>query len=239
MAEASTEASKKSKTEYTTVTTTDGREVQFAGKRKVNKDMLLDTSKIEIDAAIGIAQFSAGAVGIRMDFLNGDTRTIQLPLSLLAQFAGHGALQKFGDELAYTVKAGESAPTVEDFVLWIDDLNTVIQAGEWGRGRAEGGGGVSGASLVLQAILEVFNQRRAAGGKEPVTMQFVKDYIEKRLAAEATKPEDQRITRAALYKSFKNPATETGKVYLRLEAEKDAKSTKVDAAAEMEAMDAA
>jgi len=40
--EAATPAATKSKTEYTTVKMTDGREVQFAGKRKVNKETILE-----------------------------------------------------------------------------------------------------------------------------------------------------------------------------------------------------
>lgn len=237
MAEATAGESKKSKTEYTPVTMTDGRVVEFAGKRKLEKSIILDESKIELDG--DVIQLKAGAVSIRIDFVNGETRTMPLPLKLLPRFAGHGGVQKYGDETAYTPKAGESPPSIDDLVLWIDDLNGEVQAGNWGRGRAEGSGSVAGASLVLQAILEVNNARRAAAGKEPWTLADVKAYIEKRLAGEAAKPEAERITRNALYKSFKNLATETGKVFARLEAEKDAKTSKVDASAEMEAMDAA
>lgn len=232
MAEA-TEAVKKSKTEYTAVKMSDGREVQFAGKRKVNKEALFDAAKIE--ATDGVVQLQDGAISVRMDFRNGDTRVLPLPVSLLARFAAHGGLQKFGDELA---AEADKPLSIEDMVLAIDDLNREIQAGNWGKGRAEGGGAVAGASLILQAVLEVNNARRAASGKEPMTLQAVKDYIEKRLEAEKAKPEAERITRNALYKSFKNPATETGKVFARLEAEKEAKTSKVDANAELEAMDA-
>ena len=61
-----------------------------------------------------------------------------LPLSLLARFAGHGAEQKFGDELATTA---DKPLTEEDMVLAIDDLNAQIQSGKWGAGRASSGGG--------------------------------------------------------------------------------------------------
>jgi len=73
---------KKSATEYTEVTLTDGRKVSFPGKRKVAKETLIDESKIVVED--GLLTLSAGAVSIRMDFRNGETRTIALPLSLLA-----------------------------------------------------------------------------------------------------------------------------------------------------------
>jgi hypothetical protein len=141
---AATPATKRPATEYTEVAMTDGRKVSFAGKRKVNKETLIDESKIVIEG--DVMQIQAGAISVRMDFRNGATRTMPLPLTLLAQFAGHGGEQKFGDELATTA---DKPLSEEDMVIAIDDLNTEIQAGKWGRGRASGGGGVSGASIVV------------------------------------------------------------------------------------------
>ena len=206
------EEGSKSKTEYTAVTTTDGRVVQFAGKRKVNKETLVDESKIVVEG--DVAQFGAGAVSIRMDFRNGDTRTIPLPLSLLARFAGHGAEQKFGDELA---TSADKPLSEEDMVLAIDDLNALIQSGKWGAGRATGGGGVSGASTVVLAIME-------ATGKDQAT---VKAYLQKKLDA------DSALTRRALYDSFRVAGTKTGVIIKRMEEAKLAKTAKVDADAEL------
>ena len=62
-----------------------------------------------------------------------------------------------------------------------------------GKGRAAGGGGVSGASIVVQAICE-------ATGKDLAT---VKAYLEKKLAA------DPDLTRRALYDSFRVASTTT------------------------------
>ena len=215
MAEATPEAVKsKSKTEYTTVRMTDGREVQFAGKRKVNKETLIDESKVASEADGSVIQFEPGAVSIRMDFRNGETRTIPLPLALLGRFAGHGGEQKFGDELASPAAKPLSE---EDMVLAIDDLNTQIQAGKWGGGRAAGGGGVSGASLVVQAIME-------ATGKDQAT---VKAYLQKKLDSDAA------LTRPALYNSFRVAGTKTGIIIARLEAEKNAKTAKVNADEEL------
>lgn len=202
----------KSKTEITPVTMTDGRIVNFAGKRKVNKETIVDESKIVIDE--DMMQVQSGAVSIRMDFRNGETRTIPLPLALLARFAGHGGEQKFGDELA---TPADKPLSEEDMVLAIDDLNAVIQSGNWGRGRASGGGSVSGASIVVQAIME-------ATGKDLAT---VKSYLQKKLDA------DKDLTRQALYASFRAPGTKTGVIIKRIEEAKAAKAVKLDADAEL------
>lgn len=203
----------KSKTEYTKVTLTDGREVQFAGKRKVNKETLIDESLIVVDG--DVMQISAGAISVRMDFRNGDTRTYPIPLSLLAKFTGHGGEQKFGDELATTA---DKPLSEDDMVLAVDALYSEIEKGSWGKGRAAGGGGVSGASIVVQAICE-------ATGKDLAT---VKAYLEKKLAA------DPDLTRRALYDSFRVATTKTGQIIKRLEEAKLAKTAKVDADAELE-----
>ena len=199
----------KKTTEYQEVTMTDGRKVNFAGKRKVVKETVLDESKIVVEG--DVMQVQAGAISLRMDFRNGETRLMPLPLSLLARFAGHGAEQKFGDELATTA---DKPLTEEDMVLAIDDLNSQIQSGKWGAGRASsGGGGVSGASIVVQAICQ-------ATGKDLAT---VKAYLQKKLDA------DEGLTRRALYDSFRVAGTKTGIIIKALEEAKLAKTAKVDA----------
>lgn len=215
MAEQEATTPKRPATEYTEVTLEDGRKVQFAGKRKVNKEILIDDSKIAMDADAGILQLSAGAVSIRMDFRNGSTRTMALPLSLFAQFAGHGGSQKYGDELA---SSAANPLSEDDMVLAIEALDKEIQAGNWGKGRAEGGGGVSGASIVVQAIMEVT-------GKDMAT---VKAFLDKKI--EST----EGLTRKALYDSFRVAGTKTGIVIKRMEDEKLAKNAKVDADATLD-----
>ncbi len=211
MSEAQNEAatpSKKAPTEVLAVTMTDGRVVNFAGKRKVSKETLIDDSKIVIDG--DVMQLQAGAVSVRMDFRNGETRTMALPLALLARFAGHGGEQKFGDELA---TPSDKPLSEEDMVIAIDDLFSDISAGKWGKGRAAGGGGVSGASIVVKAIME-------ASGKDLAT---VKAFLQAKLDA------DKDLTRQALYSSFRAPGTKTGVIIKRMEEEKLAKTSKVDA----------
>jgi len=198
------------KTEYLEVTMEDGRKVSFAGKRKLNKETLIDDTKVETDESGNVMQISAGAVSIRMDFRNGATRTFPVPLGMLLKFAGHGAEQKYGDELA---SPASNPLTEEDMVLAVEDLDKEIQAGNWGKGRAAGGGGVSGASVVVQAIME-------ATGKDLAT---VKDYLDKKIAS------TEGLTRRALYDSFRVAGTKTGIIIKRIEDEKLAKTAKVDA----------
>lgn len=229
-ATSTTEQAAKPKAEIVAVQMSDGRSVNFAGKRKVNKETLIDEGKIEIDEGSGIVQLQRGAVAVRMDFRNGETRTLELPLSLLARFAGHGGEQKFGDELATTA---DKPLSEEDMVIAIDDLYAEIAKGKWGKGRAAGGGGVSGASMVIQAILEAVNNRNAAKGLPLKTLDDIKAYVQKRLDAETSKPEGERLTRRALYDSFRAPGTETGVIIERMEKEKAAKNVKVDANAEL------
>lgn len=202
----------KSKTEYTQVAMTDGRTVQFAGKRKVNKETVIDESLITLDSD-GL-RLLPGAISIRMDFRNGETRLMPLPLGMVPQFAGHGGEQKYGDELATTA---DKPLSEDDMVIAIDDLNSLIQSGKWGAGRASGGGGVSGASVVVQAIME-------ATGKDQAT---VKAFLQKKLDA------DKDLSRRALYDSFRVAGTKTGVIIKRLEEAKLAKTAKVDADAEL------
>jgi hypothetical protein len=205
----------KSKTEYTAVTMTDGRVVQFPGKRRVMKETVVDTSKIVLEG--DVLQVQAGAIVLRMDFISGETRSYVLPLALLTRFAGHGGEQKYGDELATTA---DKPLSDEDMVVAVDDLNTEIQKGNWGKGRAAGGGGVSGAATVLLAIME-------ASGK---SLDVIKAHLQKRLDT------TEGLSRRALYNSFKVPGTKTGDIYARLEAVKGAKAAPVNADTELEAI---
>jgi hypothetical protein len=111
------------------VTLTDGRKVEFVGKRKLLKDYTVDGSRVILV----------------LDFRNGETRSIALPDSLILQFAGHGAAQKYGDETA-------GLDDVDDMVLAIDELDGHIQAGEWSS-RKEGSG-LGGTSVLLKALVE-------------------------------------------------------------------------------------
>ena len=204
-------APKKAKAEVTSVKMSDGREVGFAGKRKLIKSTLIDESKIIVDGSTLV--INEGAVAVRLDFVNGDTRTYPVPLTLLAKFAGHGGEQKYGDELA---SPADKPLSPEDMVIATDALNDQIQAGKWSQVR-EGGGGVAGASIVVLAIMEASGQ--------PV--EKVKAFLAGKL--EAAEKRGEKLSRKDLYDSFRNPNSKTGKIIERMEREERAKNSKVDA----------
>lgn len=179
----------KKETEKETITMNDGRQVEFAGKRKMLKDVTVDGLN----------------VSVRFDFRNGETRTFTVPDELLGQFAAHGASQKIGDETA-------GVADLDDMVVAVDEIIERLGKGDWAAARAEGDG-FSGASVVIKAIAEVT-------GKSADT---VKAFLQGKL--DAAKAKGEKLTRQALYKSFRNPASATGKVIQRLELEKASKST--------------
>lgn len=109
----------------------DGRIVDFPGKRKLSKESFIDP---------------AGKVSVRLDFRNGETRTLEIRDGMLAKYAAHGAEQKLGDEIA-------GVEDVDDAVIAIDELIDRLNAGEWGVKRESSG--ISGTSVLLRAIVEV------------------------------------------------------------------------------------
>lgn len=124
-----TGTSKKKEPVINTVTMNDGRVVDFVGKRRLLKESFM----------------TDGRVQVRLDFINGETRTFTLPDSLLEKFAAHGAEQKLGDEIA-------GVEDVEDAVLAIDELIDRLYNGEWGVARDKSG--LAGASILLRALVE-------------------------------------------------------------------------------------
>lgn len=120
----------KTETQVETVTMTDGRIVDFAGKRK-----LLKESSVTAD----------GKVQVRLDFRNGETRLFTLPDNLLNKFAAHGAEQKLGDEIA-------GLNDVEDCVLAVDELIDRLYNGEWCVKREANG--MAGTSVLVRALVE-------------------------------------------------------------------------------------
>ena len=122
--------SAKPETTVETVTLTDGRIVDFAGKRK-----LLKESSITAE----------GKVAVRLDFRNGETRLFTIPDALLNKFAAHGAEQKLGDEIA-------GLNDVEDCVLAVDELIDRLYNGEWSIKREANG--MAGTSVLVRALVE-------------------------------------------------------------------------------------
>lgn len=143
---------KRPKPESETVEMSDGRKVEFVGKRRLLKESILDQAVPQV----------------RLDFRNGETRLFLLPQELIAQFAAHGAEQKLGDETA-----GED--DLDDMILAVDQLierlskrnsETGVFEGEWSTKRE---GGMSGTSVLMKALMELSKK-----SKDEV-MAFLKD----------------------------------------------------------------
>ena len=124
----------KPKTEVTLIKMTDGREVGFAGKRKMLKEVLVDEK----------------GVRVRFDFRSGETRTFPVRDAYFYQAAGHGISQKYGDECA-------GLEDVDDMVLAVDKLDAHLakatDAAGWNRQRE--GTGLGGTSVLLRALMEL------------------------------------------------------------------------------------
>lgn len=179
--------SKKSKAEVVAVTMTDGRVVEFPGKKILQKSSFqnAETNKLYV----------------RLDWRNGETRTFELPQALISKFATHGAEQKLGDEIAGMKKEDGSEADIDDKVMAVDDLIERLNAGEWSTQRDSSG--MAGTSVLLRAIVEV------TGKPVDAVKAFLKGKNQKqKLALRASK-------------QFKD-------VVNRIEAERAAKSAKVD-----------
>ena len=146
-----------------TVTLTDGRIVDFVGKRK-----LLKASEVTPD----------GKIQTTLDFVNGETRTFTIPDALLAKFASHGAEQKLGDEIA-------GVDDIEDAVMAIDDLIDRLYNGEWGVARDKSG--LAGASILMRALVE------STGKTADEIMKFLSDKTAAQKAALRTNPKVKPI----------------------------------------------
>lgn len=131
----------KTKATVEKVKMSDGREVDFVGKRKLLKESIIEEGQ---------------PPAVRLDFRNGETRLFYLPDSLLFRFAAHGAEQKLGDETA-----GED--DVDDMVLSVDELIERLNKGEWSIKRE--GGGMAGTSVLIKALVE-FSGRTVEQVKE-------------------------------------------------------------------------
>lgn len=210
-------SSKKAKAEVTTIQMKDGRPVDFVGNRKMDKNYLIDDSKIQVGED-GSVLLAPGALTVRIDFRNGETITHTPHPKLLAKYAGHGAIQKLGDEAA-------SEKDVDDAFLAIEELSKRLEAGEWTVARE--GGGFSGASIVVKAIME-------ATGKP---QDEVKAFLQKKI--DEAKARGENLTRPALYAAFRNPKSKTGQIIKRLEDEKAEKASVIDADAALDEMEAA
>ena len=196
MSETEVKATKKA-TEYTPIKMEDGRTVEFAGARQVDKTSLIDVA--------------AGTAAVRFDFRNGKTFTLSAgELSVETQLTAlaHGLSQKVGDEWSGTKE-------IEDIVLTAEAIIERLKKDGWSAPR-EAGDSLSGASVVIRAIVEVTGK----------TVEQVKTFLDGKLAA--AKAKGEKLSRQELYASFRNPTSKTGAVIKRLEEEKASKGAKID-----------
>jgi len=142
---------KKKEPEIETVKMSDGRVVDFAGKKKMLKEGL---------------KLDDGLLAIRIDFRNGETRTYPLNPALVEQFATHGAEQKYGDYLAGAKDDAGNPIDVDDMVLELDELHDQLYTrAEWGTKRDASG--MAGTSVLIRALAE-FKAETIAQAKDRV-----------------------------------------------------------------------
>jgi hypothetical protein len=216
MSEAATAApaakAKKAATEVTKVKMKDGREADFAGKRNLNKGFECNWEKGEVTATF--------------DFRTGDTLSLTVDKNdpMILQLAGHGLIQKAGDETA-GVKDEQGNPDVPSMVLAVESIltrlaNTEASIDDRWYAESEGGGGFSGAAVVIKAICEVSGQ----------SLEQVKAFLERKLK----EGEAQKLTRQKLYAAYRKPGSKTAAVIKRLEEEKlAAQTSSIDPDADM------
>lgn len=178
-----------------TVTMTDGRIVDFPGKRKLQKESF---------------EGADGVLKVRLDYVNGETRTFTLGKDMVAKFALHGAEQKLGDEMA-------GIEDLDDAIVAVDDLVDRLNAGEWTQKRDTSG--MAGASILIRALVEYTGK----------SVEKIKDYLKPKTAADkqalrtSTRQDAKGVTLAAIVS--------------RMEQEKAAKAKKVDTSVMLDELD--
>jgi len=160
------------------VTMQDGRVVEFAGKRR----------------AIKTTEAHDGVGKVRLDFINGETRTFTIPEGLLLQFAVHGASQKLGDCYAGLDTA--------DAVQALDELIDQLYDGKWAAERTSGGGtkSAAGGSSLHKALMELTGKSKEEitaflAAKSPVEKAALK--VAGRVAPLYQKYEAERLAKKA------------------------------------------
>lgn len=178
---------------------TDGRKVEFNGRTRMDKTIILDET--------------TGEVAVRFDFRNGMTATYPIPEQHKLYAAGHGWAAKLGDHVAGMKDEQTKEPAnEEDMFLAIESLYNDLCTGNWNKVRT-GEGTVSGAGIVLRALAQYYNKSVAT----------VKVILEGMLSED--KARGGTLSRKALYASFRTPDTELGRLVLAMEAERRAAKT--------------
>jgi hypothetical protein len=194
------------------VTYADGKVVAFGKKKKADKDW---------------HQAEDGQIYIDLYFKNGEFRSYGLQGELMTQFAAHGGLQKYGDNLA-------GITDVEEMVYESDELYNQLQRGEWSSKRE--GSGPTGSSILAKAFITFSLGGQKISGFGDMTPA-------EQVAAVAALPKDSDfVSVTERVKEFLRGLTQSEKTAFRevdetisplvaaLEAEKVKTSPKVDTA---------
>jgi hypothetical protein len=204
----------KKKTQVTKVKMEDGREVEFAGERKVLKDGIIvmnDGAVVSFDDATE-DQRRHGQPAIRFDFVNGTTRAFPLRKDMLLNYAIHGGKQKYGDELA-----GHKSDDPDDWALTLDELHEQLHdKGDWYAERAPG---MAGTSILIKALME-FNEQKGT----PKSVESIKAFLKDKKPAE---------------KEALKHTDRLRPIVARLEEERRARAGRVDTDALLSELDAA
>lgn len=182
----------KPKAEVTTIKMSDGRSVDFAGKRKMLKETIIDGSR----------------VSVRFDFRNGNTILFPIPDEILLKAAGHGIEQKGGDETAGTEDVDDMQLEVEAV---LERLTTQGLAG-WNTKRE--GGGFAGTSILFRALVE-----HLAGKKTPeeIKAQLALKTPAEKMAMRGASKLKPIIERLEAEKAAKNAKVDTAHLFDGLE----------------------
>lgn len=191
----------------------DGRTVGFAGKIQMSSEVIFDKD---------------GLPGVRFDFRNGQTLTEWVPEQHRAYAAGHGWKQRLGDEIAGAKDDNGQPIGNEDRYLALEAFAQRLKDSDtWLLGRSSTGGSdsVSGANLVVQALVE-------ATGK---SVEEVKALLNKQVKSreerwEAGGSKGAKPTRRSLYATYRQPDSKTGIIIARLQTEALAKNTGAESA---------
>lgn len=186
------------KSEVRKIAMKDGREVEFAGKRKMLKDTVIEGEVVKV----------------RFDFDSGDVLWVTVPSHLVLRAAGHGFEQKLGDSVAgMKDEETKEAASSEDMYLAIEELASRLTEANstWNVNRE--GTGIGGQSILLRALIE----------HSGLDAEKVKAFLSKCTPAQKMA---MRIDQSAK-KIGKNGLTVPQTVE-KLEAEKKAKAPKID-----------
>lgn len=209
---------KKKEVVKTPVRMTDGRTVEFPEKTLVKREVLVGADEV--------------AIGIRFDFVNGETRTLNVadvPANIQAHSAAHGLSQKVGDEWAGAKDAAGNPAGIDDIVLIADEIIARLKGGDWFTER-KAGESLAGASVVIQALVAISKEADPTGvGRTPA---YIKEFLDKKLddlKKQAEAAGQKAPTRAQLYQSYRKPGTKVAAKIAEIEAARASKNAVVDA----------